>query len=40
MHHCFAAAVQLENDFDFQIVPGVICHIMLVCNRLRDFSEK
>jgi hypothetical protein len=40
MHHCFAAAVQAENEFEFQIVPETSGCIMLECNRLLNFLKK
>jgi hypothetical protein len=40
MPHCFAAALQAKNDFEFQIVPGAGRRILPVSHKLRAFSKK
>jgi hypothetical protein len=40
MHHCFAADVRTNNGVEFQIVPGMSGRIIMMYNRLRDFSKK
>ena len=40
MHHCFAAAWDRQNRFEFQIVPGVNACIMLARIDLQEILEK